>query len=152
MSRIFSLVAAPVLVMVGWNAPAIAGVYSDDLGKCLVSSTSSVDKTVLVQWMFAALSAGPAVKPMSNVTPKQQDEYNQKAAALMQRLAIQDCHQQTIDAFKNEGPSSLELAFGMLGRISARSLMSDPAVTSDMQGLGKYLDKKSGKRWPRRQA
>lgn len=48
---------------------AHAGPYSDDLGKCLVASTTAADKGALVKWMFATAALHPAVKSVASVTP-----------------------------------------------------------------------------------
>jgi hypothetical protein len=115
---------------------ARAGVYSDDLTKCLVQSSSSADHTVLVQWMFAALSLHPAVQPMSSVTPQQRDEANKKVEALFSRLLTHDCHTQAVNALKYEGTSAVGTSFRVLGQVAARDLMSDQNVEKGMGGLG----------------
>jgi hypothetical protein len=34
------------------TTPALAGIYTDDLSRCLVEKTTTEDKTTLVQWML----------------------------------------------------------------------------------------------------
>ena len=36
-------------------APAWAGVYADDLSRCLVGKSTDADKIVLMKWFFSAL-------------------------------------------------------------------------------------------------
>jgi hypothetical protein len=115
---------------------AWAGVYSDDLTKCLVQSSNSADHTVLVRWMFSALSLHPAVQPMSSVTSQQRDEANKQVEALFSRLLTHDCQTQAVNALKYEGTSAVGVSFRVLGQVAARDLMSDPNVEKGIGGLG----------------
>jgi hypothetical protein len=119
--------------------PAVAGIFSDDLTRCVVKSASPADQELLVQWMFAALSLNPAVKPLTSITPEQRDDYNKKGADLFVRLVAVDCMKQATDALKNGGGASLVQSFQMLGQVAGRSLMNNPEVAQGMQGLNKYL-------------
>lgn len=121
---------------------ASAGVYADDMSKCLVRSTTDADQAQLVGWLFAAISSHPTVKPMTNLTDAQRDAAVQKAGALMQRLMLVDCRKETVDALKYEGTGSIGQAFGVLGQAAMRGLMSDPKVAEGMAGLGKSIDEK----------
>ena len=120
---------------------AHAGVYADDFGKCLVRSASEGDQIVLVKWIFSALALHPAVQPMASIDAEQRVNLDQQAAALYQRLIIVDCHKEVVDAVKYEGPSTLEAAFGLLGQVATRGLMTSPEVLRGLQGLDKYIDK-----------
>ena len=132
-----SLLAATAMV---WSATASAGVYADDLGKCLVKSSSDKDQIVLAQWIFAALSEHPAVKPYSNFTDDQRVSVEKQGAELFQRLLTVDCHAQSVAAIKYEGASGLESSFTMLGQMATRSLMTDPHVTQSLGRLGSNMD------------
>lgn len=132
---------ATFLTVLSCNSFALAGVYTDDLSKCLVSSSSIADQSTLVQWIFSALALNPAVMPMSSVTAQQRDALNQKAEALDERLVFTDCHKEAVDALKYEGPSTFEAAFAVLGQVATRGLMSDPAVISGLNAMGSYTDK-----------
>lgn len=137
------LAAAAALVALACGASA--GVYSDDMGKCLVKSSSPEDQVMLVKWIFAAMSEHPAVKPMTKLTTDEREGYNRQAAALMQRLMTVDCRKETIAAMKNEGNSAIEAAFSLLGEVAMRGLMTDPQVQKGIEGLGKGLDEKAFK-------
>lgn len=119
---------------------ASAGVYADDMSKCLVRSTTEADQAQLVGWLFAAISSHPTVKPMTNLTDAQRDAAVQKAGGLMQRLMLVDCRKETVDALKYEGTGSIGQAFGVLGQAAMRGLMGDPKVADGMAGLGKAID------------
>lgn len=123
-------------------SPASASVYSDDLGRCLVSKTSDLDKTQLVQWSFAAMSATPAVQKLTTATAAERDQYDHLMAKLIERLLEVDCRKETIDAVKYDGPNSIELAFNLLGQVAFKTLATDPAVNQALGGFIKYVDEK----------
>lgn len=121
---------------------ASAGIYSDEMAKCLVKSSTADDQTLLVQWIFSAMAAHPAVKPMTNVTAEQQTDFNRKVADLAQRLTIIDCHKETVDALKYEGTASFEQSFSILGQVAMRGMMSNPLVAADLGALSGFMDRK----------
>lgn len=120
---------------------AIAGPYADDLAKCLVSSTTDADKTVLVEWIFALATLHPDVAPLANISTKQRTELSKSAAELSQRLMTETCKEQTVKALQYEGSSTLEFGFGVLGQVAMRGLFSDPNVARGMAEYGTYIDK-----------
>ena len=119
---------------------AHAGVYTNELSKCLVESTSVRDRTALVNWMFSAASFHPAVKPIASVSEKQLDEINKSTANLFMRLLTEACRQETINALKYEGEVAIPLSFKVLGEVAARELFSSPEVDEAFSGFVKYLD------------
>ncbi len=128
------------LALVAPTSFAHAGIYSDELAKCVVKSSSPADQLVLVTWIFSAMSAHPAVKPYSNMTQAQRDDFDKKAGSLLERLLTQDCRQQTVEALKYEGASAMEASFSLLGQVAMRNLMNEPAVQSSLGGLARGLD------------
>jgi len=136
-ARIAFVAAALTGVVV---SPASAGVFTDDLSKCLVAKASPDDQTAFVQWIFAAMAFHPAVKPLSNIPQPRRDEIDSKAGQLMMRLMTVDCRAQLVSALKYEGHSAIEGAFGVLGQVAMQGLMSDPAVNKGMESLGKNID------------
>lgn len=122
-------------------APAAqAGVYTDDLSKCLVKSANPDDQKDLILWIFAAMSAHPAVKPYSNMAEPQREVFNKQAGALMQRLLTVDCRTEAVASLKYEGAQALPAAFSVLGQVAMRGLMSDPSVTKGIAGLSAGID------------
>jgi hypothetical protein len=121
----------------GW-----AGVYTDDLSKCLVSSTTPEDKTNLVRWMFAAMSLHPEVSSLSTVTPEQRTEISHVVAGMIERLLTEGCRPQYRDAVRYEGQQSVQMSFQVLGQVAGRSLFDDPSVNTFMAEFGKYVDGK----------
>lgn len=120
---------------------SLAGVYSDDMAKCLVASTSKKDKTDLVRWIFANAALHPDVVSISRISADSRDKLNRSTAALMERLLTQTCRKQTQDAMRYEGPIAMQLSFQVLGQVAMKELMSDKAVSAGFEAFSKYLDK-----------
>lgn len=120
--------------------PVAAGIYSDDLAKCMVKSSNQDDQLSLVRWIFAAMTLHPAIQDYANMSPAQRAEVDGKSAALVTRLLTVDCRAETVAAVKYEGPSVLENAFRVLGEVAMRGLVSDPKVTQGFESWGKALD------------
>ncbi len=117
-----------------------AGVYTDDLSRCLVESSSSSDKLTLVKWMFTSISLHPAVKSIASVSPRQVDDSNKKMADLTVRLITETCKNETIKAMKYEGDTAIKTSFTVLGQVAAKELFNDPNVATALAGLGKHID------------
>jgi hypothetical protein len=120
---------------------ADAGVYADDLSKCLVSKSSQSDQDTFIRWVFAAMSSSPAVRSMSSITDAQFQQYNKSVADLFTRLLTSDCHDQTVAALKYEGENSLQGSFQVLGQAAFRGLLTSPDVQKHMSGLNDNVDK-----------
>ena len=119
---------------------AWAGVYTDDLSKCLVESTSTEDRTALVQWVFTAASAHPAISTLSTATPADVDSANQVIGVLFMKLLTESCRLQTQKALRFEGPATIQLSFTVLGQVAGAELFSNPEVAKRMSGLEKFID------------
>ena len=119
---------------------ASAGVYADDLAKCLVSSTTENDRIELVRWMFSAASLHPAVEPISSVTAADLDAANKTIADLVVKLLTDSCRAETKDALKYEGSTTLETAFTVLGQVAGQELFSSPEVAAALAGLEHHMD------------
>ena len=117
-----------------------AGVYSDDLSKCLVESSTPNDKSILVKWMFTSMALHPDVKSMSLVTDVQRDSANQNAAEMFVRLMTETCLVQAKKAIKYEGPMAIQQGFTVFGQVAGQELFTDPSVAKSLAGLEKHLD------------
>ena len=131
---------ACLTVFMGWSEPALGGPFADDMAKYLVKSASPEDRTMLIKWMFSAMSLHPDLASLSSVSAQQRDVLTKSAAALFQRLLLDACHSETLAAIQNEGPQTIQYAFQILGQVAARGLLTDPHVLEDMKGLEKGLD------------
>jgi hypothetical protein len=136
------LVAAITLAMLaGHPSAAHAGLYTDELSKCLVAKASDSDKTTLVRWIFASITASAAVRSMSTTTPSERLALHRSTASIFERLTTVACRPEVVTALKYEGPHAFETSFGVLGEIAMRGLMSDPLVGAEMQAFGQFFDK-----------
>lgn len=123
------------------SASAQAGVFTDDLARCLVGKTSESDRTILMRWMFAAMSMSPAIADLAQVNQAKLDVINKKAADLYSRLLLVDCRKETVAALKNEGAQSLGEAGQVLGATAARGLMNSPEGRAELTKFGDLADK-----------
>jgi hypothetical protein len=110
------------------------------MAKCLVRSTTSEDKTALVQWMFAMMSLHPAVRTMATVSGEQRTAVSQRVADIFQELLTKSCVNETKDAVKYEGEVTIVSSFSMLGQVAARELFQDPNVAAGLAELSKAFD------------
>jgi len=119
---------------------ASAGPYGDSLGKCLVKSTTTAEKTTLVQWVFATISLHPGVQSLASVTPEKRAQLNKDTAHLFERVLTEACRTETMEAVKYEGTGTIEMAFGLLGQVAMRELFADPKVAAGLEEFGKSVD------------
>ena len=80
--RFKTLSAIAVCMVLFYSPAAPAGVFADDLGRCLVNATTKDDRANLIRWLFVAASHHPAVKPITSVTPAQQEESDKQMGTL----------------------------------------------------------------------
>jgi hypothetical protein len=140
MNRPSMIAAAVCLLGVVQGAPALAATPTEELGQCLVSSTNTADRNLLVKWMFASASAHPEVKAISNVTPAQIDDANKALGGLFMRLLTESCKEQAKRAVEAEGPVAFQKGFEALGQVAGRELFTDPRVVANMAGMQKFVD------------
>jgi hypothetical protein len=119
---------------------AHAGIYTDEMSKCLVRSATPQDQSDLVVWVFAAMGSHPSTKAYVTINAAQRVEITKKAAGLMERLLTTSCRKETVEAIKYEGSSAIEQSFGVLGQVAMRNLMGDPSVAQNFAALGEYVD------------
>jgi hypothetical protein len=136
-------VAMLSLALMTFSLGVQAGPFTDDMSKCLVKNTTQEDKEALIKWIYAAMSAHPSVKALSNVSAKQGESLNKGAADLMMELLTQRCKTETQQAIKYEGEGAIRTSFQILGQVAMQDLMSHPAVTKYITGITSFVDKKS---------
>jgi hypothetical protein len=141
MQKKLPLFSFAVIFLVG-TSPATAGVYSDDLSRCLVSSTTAKDKIDLVRWLVSTMSLHPDVSKVISVNAQQRTEIDKSVALILQRLLTEKCRNQTLIALKNEGQAAIATSFEVLGKVAAEELFANPSVLKGFENLGKYIDEK----------
>lgn len=129
-----------MLLLSGLLPSVQAGVYTDDLSRCLVESSSQQDKLALVRWMFSAMSLHPHVEPFANITAEQREQFDKGMANVFTRLMTQTCLQQTRKAVQYEGAIAIQSSFKILGQVAARELFAHPRVAAGLAGLEKHVD------------
>jgi hypothetical protein len=130
--KLFGLAAVVLAVQA---VPASAGLYTDDLTRCVVAKATDADKLAFVRWMFSAMSAHPGVKDLASSTPDERAALSKQAGNLITRLLTEDCRPQTLTALKYEGVGAITGSFEVLGKVAMQGLMSDPGVQQAMSGL-----------------
>jgi len=122
------------------SAQTPAGMYSEDLARCLVSSMTTRDKTDLVRWMFSNAALHPEAASIAAVGGERRDDINRTAGRLLQRLLTESCRKQMQEALKYEGAVAMQVSFQVLGRVAMQELMSNAAVSQGFGEIGKYVD------------
>ncbi len=117
-----------------------AGIYGDDMARCLVESSTSADKIKLVQWMFTAMSLHPAVQELAAVGEKDRNAANKGMADLMLDLVTVRCLEQAKKAIKYEGQAALQAGFSVFGQVAGQELFANPNVAAGLSGLEEHLD------------
>jgi hypothetical protein len=136
MRRNVILAAAVLAIAV---LPARAGVYADDLSKCLVQGATAKDKTDLVRWVFANSALHPELSSISTFTPAQRTAINKTVGHLFERLLTETCKAPFHDAMKYEGAQTIEMSFSVLGQVAMRELMSHPEVSKGFGELEGFI-------------
>jgi hypothetical protein len=138
MRKIVAIVAA--LTVFSPLEQAHAGIFGDDLTRCIVKSSSDSDQVALITWIYSAMSAHPSIRSYSTITDAQRETSTKDAGSLFMRLLTVDCKNEAALALQNEGDSAVEQAFAALGRVAMASLMHDPGVQGKIANLNKYID------------
>jgi hypothetical protein len=137
--RLNILTTLALLVTAFISAPASAGIYTDALTRCLVSSVSNNDKVLLIRWMFAGMAMHPEIAAYSKFTDAGRLSDNKALAALFGRLLTVDCLPQTKEAVRYEGGSSIEASFNILGQVASRELLTHPSVNAAISDFAQHI-------------
>ncbi len=119
---------------------AVAGPFTDDLSKCLVTKSTPADKVVLVQWIFSVVTLHPSVAEIATVSDAKREAAARKAAALFEVLLTDRCLAEAQQAVKFEGSAAFAASFKVLGEIAATGLFSDPKVGAGSEKMASYID------------
>ncbi|WP_151750842.1 hypothetical protein [Acinetobacter bereziniae] len=126
--------------LMGTTQFAVAGPTVDQLSDCLVKATTATDKTTVLQWTFAALSAHPDLKALSNVSDAQRTQLDQKFAQVLQRVIVEQCSAQAKAVIQTEGLQAVGDSFQELGRSTGEDIVKNPEVKKQLQGVLRYVD------------
>jgi len=129
------------LLIYGVVPPALAGIYGDDLTRCLIERSSKSDHEALVQWLVVAILQHPTVAPLGKTTAADIDKANTAVGDLLMRLLTDACLDQTKKAIKYE-PTAIQAAFAVLGQVAAADIFADAHVKTVMSGVKDHIDNK----------
>lgn len=119
---------------------AVAGIYKDDLTRCILSSAKTEDRDAFLRWVFAAMATNPKIRDMAKISSEQSEAMSRTTAQLMQRIILVDCKPQTVEAIKYEGGSAIQEAFSVLGQSAMADLMRGEETNRYMGSLDQFLD------------
>lgn len=119
---------------------ANAGPTVDQLSNCLERSTTTADKTTVMQWTFVALSAHPDLKAYSNVSAQQKESLDKNLASVLQRILVEQCSAQTKAVIQADGIQAVGESFQQLGQITGEEIVKNTEVKQQLNGLLRYVD------------
>lgn len=140
--------AAPALALalsLAAAAPATAGLYSDDLARCLVSATSTGDKLSLIRWVVVQITKHPDVGDLSHITPAQGKTADMEVARLFERLITDNCRDPSKAAFRYEGRDAFKASFEVLGTVAMQELVAHKDVDAGFSSFTQYLNEEAFK-------
>jgi hypothetical protein len=140
--RAFIVLIGLMVVTAMISPPARAGVYGDDLAKCLLSKTSDEEKIALAQWIFSIISVHPSVASIATVSDEGRTQASKKTALVFQQLLTDSCKDETTKAVKYEGTDAIKGSFKVLGEIAMNTLLTDPKVSAESQKFVEFMDEK----------
>lgn len=120
--------------------PAKAGIYGDELAKCLVERTTDGDKILLAQWIFTVISVHPSAASIADIHDADRERVARQAGKVFETLLAESCSGQTVKAVKYEGSDAIGGSFKVLGEIAMTTLLADPKVAAESQNFIKYVD------------
>lgn len=132
-----ALVLASTMAIPG---TARAGIYSDDLSRCLVAKTSDDDKILLAKWIFTVISVHPSAASMATISDASRTEVSVGTAGIFEALLTDSCRDESAKAVKYEGTAALGESFKVLGEIAMTTLLADPRVEAESQNFIKHVD------------
>lgn len=139
--RASATAAATFLMLVAFNpGPAVAGVYGDDLARCLVETTSDSEKVMLAQWIYTVISVHPSAAALAEVSDADRTAVARQAGKVFETLLTDSCREQTAKVVKYEGADALGDSFKVLGEIAMTTLLTNPVVAAESQSFVKYVD------------
>lgn len=124
----------------GVSSFSYSGPFSDEFSRCIVTKTTSQEKTDLVKWIYVTISFHPQLKGMSKITSDDVEIANIRVADYMTNVFAYKCNNEMMDAIKYEGEESAMQAFKLLGEIAMMEIMGEQNVSYASELFIQYLD------------
>ena len=140
MKKLLGQMAVISTLSLGVISTAQASPAVDQLSQCLVQATTATDKTVVLQWIFAALAQHPDLNAMSAVTAPQKELLDKNLASVLQRILVEQCSSQTKAVIQADGFEAVGTSFQELGTITGNEILKTPEVKSQLNGVLKHVD------------
>lgn len=137
--RIRAVVAASILLGAS-SISANAGIYTDDLSRCLVLGTNKDDRIILTRWMTYSFAQHPSSWGFVSSDVSKKERIDTDMGALVTTLLTVKCAKEVKDALRYDGEKSVEFAFQALGQIATVEIIENSQVKEVMMGFAKKLD------------
>ncbi|SIN72386.1 hypothetical protein [Halodesulfovibrio marinisediminis] len=121
---------------------SFAGVYGDELTKCLVQSATKEDRVALATWMGVLLAQHSKVSQHVRTSYSDLVDTTNSAVDSVTRLTFQICENEARQAMKYEGAEAYKKSFQYFGTIAIQELMTDPSVSKAMFLYQKSVEEK----------
>ena len=122
------------------NKPIFAGPFGDEMAKCLVTSTSNIDRTKLLKWMFRVYGEHPEVSYMVDLSDREKKVIDKDIADVFTRLLSEDCVDETKKALDYEGDNVMFTAFQTLGQVAAQGFNVNPIVERSINKFNEFIE------------
>jgi hypothetical protein len=132
--------------LLSFASTASAGPYGDALGKCLVKSITTEEKTTLLRWTFFMLAAHPKLRDASATTPEQRTALSKRTAKILERLLTQSCAAETLQASRKEGAVGLQTSLAVLNQLALTDLLVTKEVTDALTECIYFVDREKLKK------
>ena len=126
-----------ILIMFGFLN---AGVFTNELIKCMVKNTNNKELKLLKTWIYFAFSQDEDLKKYSKISKKEEERVNKLMANYVTDLLTNRCKKEYNLAIKNDGTRAISDSFEYLGRIAGVQIMSNPNVVIFIQKFSNYID------------
>lgn len=124
------------------NEMAFAGPAQEALSECLADNTTGKDRKDLARWVFVQMATHPEIQSLSNISASERESMDKSIANTFTRLMTESCPTQVRNVVEAEGNEALKNAFGFIGELAMKELMSNPKVSASFVGFSKYIDPK----------
>ena len=117
-----------------------AGVYTNDLIKCVVQKTTKTEFSLLKKWIFFAFSSDKELKSYVNISEKDKLLVNQLMGKYITDILTSRCKKEFETAYKYEGKYAISKTFRYLGEIAGGSVMNSYEVQNYIKEFAQYID------------
>ncbi|MEM6624255.1 MAG: hypothetical protein AAF674_18690 [Pseudomonadota bacterium] len=117
-----------------------AGLFEDDLKRCIVDNATPEDNLALVRWVLIALSHHEGARDIVSLAPGASEITAKGYADVFNRLMLLDCREELQKAVQMEGQQALRAATRFFGSTAVRSLFTDPGVSAELDKVDRYFD------------